>query len=197
MRTWSRSARGLGPGRQLHRRHGRRQCHALEPPTRPLGGQRGHPSGSMSSAADEFSCRLRVNSVRSFGVRLSACLAASRFAFLTHPRMASADGSCFRLSSTGDIPACTSSIIWLRISFGYVAFHGIVDLPLEKRLMVGCPRNRISSSSRACRTAGSTKLRPELAVRRYGTRVDWRGTLEGASGIRGTSRTLDASGRRS
>ena len=51
--------------------------------------------------------------------------------------------------------------------------------------MVGCPRNRISSSSRACRTAGSTKLRPELAVRGYGTRVDWRGTLEEASGIRG------------
>ena len=57
--------------------------------------------------------------------------------------------------------------------------------PPRKKLMVGCPRNRISSSSRACRTAGSTKLRPELAVRRYGTRVDWRGTLEGASGIRG------------
>ena len=46
--------------------------------------------------------------------------------------------------------------------------------------MVGCPRNRISSSSRACRTAGSTKLRPELAVRRYGTKVDWRGYAGGS-----------------
>ena len=60
--------------------------------------------------------------------------------------------------------------------------------------MVGCPRNRISSSSRACRTAGSTKLRPELAVRGYGTRVDWRGTLEGASSIRGTSRNVGCVG---
>ena len=31
----------------------------LEPPTRPLGGQRGHPSGSMSNAADERR-RLRI-----------------------------------------------------------------------------------------------------------------------------------------
>ncbi len=54
MRTWSRSARGRsGRGASSTGGTGRRQCHALEPPTRPLGGQRGHPSGSMSSAADD------------------------------------------------------------------------------------------------------------------------------------------------
>ena len=57
------------------------------------------PGSSEAAAPLAFRCKIGRTQLP------FACLAASRFAFLTHPRMASADGSCFRLSSSGDIPA--------------------------------------------------------------------------------------------